>query len=264
MNLNEIMILYSQYIDDPDCVYKKCKNRWIVVMKPLPSTRTNESRDNVRDPGYAKFRADKLKVLVIFSIFDPSKKMRAIINKFGKIKIKYKVTKIVRPNKFDNNLNIICSGGVHYFKSLEAAFFYGKRHIKSGHWRSWYDNGQICEEGDYQDNKQTGHWRSWYSNGQICQEGDYQDGKPTGHWREWYSNGQICQEGDYQDGKQTGHWRWWYDNGQMLEEDDYRDGKRISHWREWYDNGQMLGEGDYQDGQRIGHWRTNRPIAYVA
>jgi hypothetical protein len=55
-------------------------DRWIVVIKPLPGTRTNEARDNIQDPRYAKFRADKLKVLVIFSV-NPLKRMRAIINK---------------------------------------------------------------------------------------------------------------------------------------------------------------------------------------
>ena len=44
--------------------YKKCGD-YIVTMKKLPDTITNESRRNVVDPLYAKFRADKLMVVSI-------------------------------------------------------------------------------------------------------------------------------------------------------------------------------------------------------
>jgi antitoxin component YwqK of YwqJK toxin-antitoxin module len=262
--LDEIKILYKRYIDDPVNVYKKCRDQWIVIMKPLPGTRTNESRDNVRDPGYAKFRANKLKVLVIFSIFDPSKRMRAIINTYDDtVKLKYKVNKIVRPDNFDNNLNRICAGGVHYFKSIDAAFYWGSRYFKSGHWCQWYSDGQIGREGDYQDGKQTGHWCSWYSDGQIESEGDYQDGKRTGHWRAWHANGQIKREGDYQDDKQTSHWCLWYSDGRMHVEGYFQNGKRTGHCCSWYSNGQMITEGDYQDDKQTGHWCSWYPCGQM-
>jgi hypothetical protein len=255
--LDKIKIQYKQYIDDPDCVYKQCRDRWIVIMKLLPDTRTNETRNNVRDAQYAKFRANKLKVLVIFSIKNPSKRMRAIINEYAMTQIKYKVNKIVRPDAFDNNLNVVCGNGVHYFKSIDAAFYWdwGARRFTSGQWCQWYENGQIVYKGDYQNRKKIGHWCKWYENGQIAREGDYQNGKEIGHWRSWHSNGQIVYEGDYQnDGKRTGHWRHWYSSGQMSEEGDYQDGERTGHWCYWCSSGQMSEEGDYQNGKRTGQW----------
>jgi hypothetical protein len=48
---------------------------------------------------FAKFRADKLKVLVIFSAVNLSKKMRAIVNKYNGIKLTYKVNKILSSDK---------------------------------------------------------------------------------------------------------------------------------------------------------------------
>src|SRR5438552_1369387 len=72
---------YKHYIDceNPLYVYKMCtsfnnnngkleKNEWLVIMKKLPDTVTNESRKNAFNCKYAKYRANKLEVIEIINV----------------------------------------------------------------------------------------------------------------------------------------------------------------------------------------------------
>ena len=41
---------------------------------------------------------------------------------------------------------------------------------------TYYENGQIQEEGNYKDGKEDGKYTWYYENGQIMEEGNYKDG----------------------------------------------------------------------------------------
>ena len=79
-HLNKIHEVYASCISDEETVYKSCKKEWIVVLKKLPTTRTNEKRSDVVNSKCAKFRANELKVIGIFNKFDCLKTIKTIGN----------------------------------------------------------------------------------------------------------------------------------------------------------------------------------------
>lgn len=124
MHIQRILALYP-FLKDKDYVFKSCCREWIVVMEKLPDTITNETRTNIDDVLIEKYRANKLRVLLIFNKFDPTETKMEIFNSvYSKKKIKYKVGHIVSVNDFDNYDYIVCGAGIHYFKSIIPAFSY--------------------------------------------------------------------------------------------------------------------------------------------
>ena len=90
----------------------------------LNDTITNESRTNVIDHIYAKFRGNQFLVIDIINKFDINKHIGEIQNStYTHNIIKYKKGEMVKSNSFDENLNNVCSNGIHYFKSIEPALF---------------------------------------------------------------------------------------------------------------------------------------------
>lgn len=84
---------------------------------------------------YAKYRANKLKVIVIFDINDPFNIKSSYINYFKKNITHYIINEIVVPDSFDKDKDIICSGGIHYYKTIDVAYFHGK--IPTGYTGFW-------------------------------------------------------------------------------------------------------------------------------
>jgi hypothetical protein len=106
-------------------------------MEKLPDTRTNEARKNVDDDKYAKFRADKMKVILIFDIKNPDCQIDSIDNPPPAPRASfliYKKGEIILPDGFDEDVDKICSQGIHYFKTLDAAYFwaFGPVHDENG------------------------------------------------------------------------------------------------------------------------------------
>lgn len=119
-------------------LFKSCERNWIVVLEKLPDTKTNESR-HVFDERYAKYRANKLKVVLIFNKHSPKETKSEIYNSvFEKKKLLYKSGEIVEADSFDTFFDNVVTNGIHYFKTLEPAFH---QESKSGYLQ-WYDNGE--------------------------------------------------------------------------------------------------------------------------
>ncbi len=65
----------------------------------------------------------------------------------------------------------------------------------------WHDNGQLAEEGTYQNGELERLVRRWHDNGQLEWERTYQNGVREGLVRIWHDNGQLLSEGTYQNGE---------------------------------------------------------------
>ena len=180
-NLDRLKHECKEYLNKSEYVYKICSDH-IVVMKKLQDTKTNENRNNVADSLYAKFRADKLFVVKILNI-NNIESIKKIVNNNYKIKIIYKCDEIIIPDKFDENIDEVCSSGIHYFKTIDAAFYYKELpRLFTGKWIYWHENGNKSYECEYIDGKETGKWISWYENKNKSSEGEYINGKLTGKW----------------------------------------------------------------------------------
>jgi len=71
--------IYNTYpfLKNTDCsniskyFYKSLNKDWIVVMLPCNDTITNENRNNIINKNKAKYRANKLYVVMIFNKLEP-------------------------------------------------------------------------------------------------------------------------------------------------------------------------------------------------
>ena len=149
-------------MSDSDTCYTCCGD-YIVTMKKLPDTVTNESRKDVVDPLHAKFRANKLLVVSIKHLITGKKIDRIQNMSYQNKKIWYEASKEVIEPDLDKV-------GINYFRSREAAFYWQNDQIKDGLMRAWHDNGQIDEECPIVNGKVHGLYRSWYESGQKRNE----------------------------------------------------------------------------------------------
>lgn len=144
-SLDSIVKKYKSFIK-PEHVYKICRgkdtNKWIVIMKKLPDTITNEDRKNVYNRHYAKFRANKLRVIKIINIFSLKSVKKITHNPIcSGVETIYQKNYIVLPDKYDESEKV-CTHGIHYYKSISAAYYYDNPEDDYvGKWIESYDDG---------------------------------------------------------------------------------------------------------------------------
>jgi antitoxin component YwqK of YwqJK toxin-antitoxin module len=260
-NLDRIINACSKYISDSSCVYKTCRDiknelsYWLIVLQKLAGTLTNEHRDNVIDENYAKFRGDKFKVVDIINIDDPSVTTKSIVNKYDDILTEYIIGKVVYPDKYNDDINVIATHGIHYFKSLIAAYLYrAVPENYTGPWVDYHPNGQKQIEHQYVNGIKTGIQTSFFQNGHKLSEGKFENGQKSGLWTYWYSDGDKQLEGNYLNGFETGCWKRWHNKKQLSAEGTYENGQKIGLWTYWWPHGQTESEGYYVNGMKNGGW----------
>jgi len=145
---------------NPDFKYKRC-GQHLLQLKVTSTTKTNESRNHVVDARFAKFRASELFVLRIYDSHQNRfiKKLdHSFVNiSYCRIFIRYKVGTIVYPNGFNEDLNVVCGQGIHYFNTLLGAF-----HYRNNHQKNIYFNECGAIEHIYWEKFQNWHW--YYDN----------------------------------------------------------------------------------------------------
>ena len=164
-------------MSDSDLCYKSC-GEYIVTMKKLPDTQTNESRKDVVNTRCAKFRANKLLVVDIQHKHTGEKIDRIQNTSYQGRTIWYIKSEVITVSDYDQDLDRVCTTGIHYFLSRERAFYWDLK-VQNGPYRNWHENGQKKEECTYQEGKLHGPFQSWYSNGKKREECTYKEGKLT-------------------------------------------------------------------------------------
>ena len=255
---------------DSDLCYKSCGD-YIVTMKKLPDTITNESRKGIVDPLYASFRANKLLVVSIEhkNVYTWSRINKIQNTSYPNKRIWYEVSKEVYEPDYCRDLNKVSASGIHYFRSRDAAFYWknydnGQKMtecaIVDGHSREWHHNGQISKTCDFHDGKLHGPYRSWYNNGQKWHEHTYIHGRIYGPYQVWYGNGHQSIKCTYVNGKLHGLYQSWYDNGQKWEECTYRNGMMHGLCLSWHENGQKEADCTYVNGVRHRSYQAHQLI----
>jgi len=233
--------------------YKSCRNS-IVTLELLEDSRNNEERTNVVDDRYAKFRCDEAKVISITNV-ETGEKMEKDVS-FYDDRFNYVLGEVVK-TWFSIRINMVCAGGIHYFKTEEAALsWYYRRdsnNFPDGKCTTWFENGQKYYEGIFKNGEKDGEWTIWFVNGNKKSEGTYKDNKFVG---KWYQNGKIKYEGSYGNVKEMlkdGKWTYWYEDGQKESKETYKNGEK-SERTTWYENGKKQSEGIYKDNTFEGKW----------
>jgi hypothetical protein len=163
----------SQYLNNPNIVFKSCvysNYSLIIVLQRLEDTITNEDRNDVLRPLSAKFRGNRFLVLDIIDKF--THKSYYFIFTFYDSKqffyVKGNIVSIYKYTKDDfvgKHMNKVCWKGIHFFKSIERAFYHDLSCVENGdHW-SFYDNGFPIAKYTYSNNKIVGYAKMWNRDG---------------------------------------------------------------------------------------------------
>lgn len=268
----------EEYTKDQSYVYKSVfdieekkshcmKWKWLVIMKKLDTTKTNEDRKAVVDANYAKFRANELQVIKIINITTPETERTQITNDFEGIKLMYKVGEIVKPNSYNDDINEICSNGIHYFKTLESAYYYENELSDfTGKWYSWFGNGQKELEIDRKNGIPDGKLIEWSENGQLNHKAYFEKGDRKGEWMKWCPSSEFLLENRTTKNNQEGKWIFGNDDGVIYETDYFKNGTNDGQTSErrksvyltyvlWaYKNGIINNSEKEKDAERLLYW----------
>ncbi len=200
--------------------------RALVTLK-IDVSNTNLYRKDIVDKLHAKYRCDKATVVAI-TICDTDEPVTCAYSSMYKDKrIKYVVGEDVVEPSYNNDINVVCGEGIHFFLSKEVAMLYGLDKVENGEYRQWHDNGQLMDLSMYVEGKLNGEYKRWWSNGQLWEQTTYAEGTLHGEYKLWWDNGQLRFQTTYVSGKCHGEYKRWYDNGQLYIQKTYVNGKEI-------------------------------------
>ncbi len=126
----------------------------------------------------------------------------------------------------------------------------------TGHYKSWWFNGNPSEEGDYYHGNKTGHWKKWFDSGSLEQEIDYKNGMNHGTYKQWFNNGVLSIEVNYSNGIKNGDMNVYYTDGHIAYEYFYNNGSPSGLWHAYTHGGQVSSDTKYSaknDGDESGN-----------
>ena len=99
------------------------------------------------------------------------------------------------------------------------------------------------------------HWKEYYEDRRLKEEGCYLNSNRVGEWKYYYPNQKIEQIGLFNNrGQQHGEWQWYNENNQLWKVEKFDNGSRIGLYVEYDDNGNEIFKGKYEDGDEHGYW----------
>jgi len=193
IELLDIVNIYKDYICDNSFVYKPCNNyQSIIILQKLSNTITNEDRHSI-NPNSALYKADVLKVILIFNKATPHIMLNEITYRecehynyvSSHTYVTYKVGEtissllFVKNNKYDYDYDDM--HGIKYFKTFDCAFyrFYTR---STGKYIVYCDDGNKTYEGYRVNGKLHGLQKSFYDNCKKEDKKHYHDGILHGKW----------------------------------------------------------------------------------
>ena len=238
--LAEFEKICGSYIGDSNVVFKSTKDA-IVVLEKTHITKTNEGRSlgKFGDSRYAKYRANELKVINIFDRYNPSIKKEKTVSSL-RTSFGYKVGTIVKEHEYNDDIEKVCTYGIHYFKTLEAAFYYriGRYNSVNGVVIKRNSDGKKIEQyflcGEGIDGVCT-RWSGSSNDDYVAAECHYKNDNLDGLYRKWNKNGGLIFHCNYVDDEIHGECQKWYDNGRLKKKSIYEHGKCGSS-EKWHEN----------------------------
>ena len=205
MSENDNPSTIDSFIDDPEnkIRYKKC-GKYIVTLLLFKDSKTNEARSTF-NPVYAKYRTNKALVLNIEHM-TTGDKINEVCNstyKYGMLN--YHVNEIVETS-YNDNIDIVCAAGIHYYKTKEQAFCHGitvdmcRVLNLTCNLKRWQDDGSLISERNYISGKLNGICRYVDRHHKLRDESEYFNGKMHGVRKKWRDDGSLSSERNYVSG----------------------------------------------------------------
>lgn len=151
--------------------------------------------------------------------------------------------------------------------------YFVKNFLLCGTSTTWFQNGTMMSEVEYNEDKKCGYDRLWGGDGKFIHEISYQDDILHGPYKRWdnhhfTNNYTLTDSGEYVNGKKDGLWLEFTSSPNIplsgfIEEGEYHNGEKIGIWKELvtvdiddddYDN--RVCRGPYQNGKRHGVWEV--------
>ncbi|MCX6232571.1 MAG: tetratricopeptide repeat protein [Bacteroidetes bacterium] len=150
---------------------------------------------------------------------------------------------------------------------------------KEGKWKSYYLNGKLKEDLNYNNSDLDGFCFKNYNNGEINIRANFKNGKLDGEYSEYntsgvisektkyingliegkyqnyFAQGQLYSETEYKGGKKDGSYRRYFINGNIDQEASYKNNMVNGKYIEFFQNGNIYAEGEYKDDMRVGYWK---------
>ncbi|WP_430817755.1 hypothetical protein [Carboxylicivirga sp. RSCT41] len=151
----------------------------------------------------------------------------------------------------------------------------GHQHVKNGegHFKLFHSNGQVMTEGQVKEGLQKGEWLSYYENGQLKEEGVYEgdlylinntwksDGTAmvvdgNGYYQSFYDDEiKVHESGSILNGLREGNWISLYETTQSTyQEQYYKAGRRSGETKIYFETGELYAIGSIEDNKREGEW----------
>jgi len=155
-----------------------------------------------------------------------------------------------------------------------------KNNLKQGKWYTFYDNGNIREEGSYRDDKKDGYFKEYAENGDLIsvtkfvndvQQDEAEEIKKLDIVNDYFPDGKIKSSQTFRNGVPEGIRREYDELGQITQSFIFRNGIRIGegivkedgakegHWIEFYADSTIKSEGEYKDDKPVGEWKYYYP-----
>jgi hypothetical protein len=131
----------------------------------------------------------------------------------------------------------------HLYLTLLIIFVIGCSSVKDGIKTTYYKDGQINQEWNYQANI----FHKYYENGTLQTEGKLEKGKGEGLWKSYYGSGNLFQEFNLKNGKWNGPCKQYYENGLLLSEGEFDMDKPIGVTLVYFPNGKIHQQFDYNN-----------------
>ena len=168
----------------------------------------------------------------------------------------------------------IYKGG--FIKKLIKINQYNSASHKEGLWQTFYANGNVKDEGTYQDGKKDGYFR-WYSymGSQDSIKKYINDIEQTNAPElakldivtKYYPNGVVKSTGPVKNGQYFGTHNEYSETGAIVKSEIYDSGRIMAEgvldtaglqqgeWKEYHENGQLKSIGKYMNGIKVGEWK---------
>lgn len=234
-------------------VYKSAGTN-VIVLQLDQNCKTNENRINIIDPVHAQYRCDNALIVDIHDKYTqlPIDQVKSDYNK----DFIYVRNTHVTVNDYNDDINVTCGEGIHYYLTYEQALYHGSYKIINGTHKIWHDDGALNRKYSQVNGNYDGLSEMWFSDGQIGQKYNYKNGKYDGQCESWFANGQLCENATYVNGEKNGRYEYYYENGQMREKSNYLHGKKHGQYESWYyANGKynrMREKSNYVNGKKHG------------
>ena len=127
--------------------------------------------------------------------------------------------------------------------------------LKQGHWKKYYDNGDMEYEGYFKNDKPVGEFKRFFPGNKIKAIMNYMEDGKTVKATLFYQNAKKAAEGTFINTKKEGPWKYFSYYGEHLSSlENFINGKKDGVSYQYYENGKINEEIHWKNGIKQGKW----------